>query len=355
MQKLKYSKFAHAIDVDAFEEAIGFTPIDHHNGNDIGYCLFPDNHQHGDTTGKFAIHRGKKMFNCWACQGGSLLSLVMLLYDMEVEEATEWIHKFAHGDRRSDDRFLDEFFIPMEEKECHEIPYFNPRVLEKYTDDTSWFLTRGISQDVIDKYGLRYAKTAMRGAPIKNRNGETVKEDEDYYGPSAIVPHFWEDRLVGWQNRWMDWDRERTRVPKWLPKYTNTSDFPKKETLYNYQAALADGAPVVVCESPVTVLMLASLYIPAVAYFGSSPTEEQLRLLRRFYEHGLILAPDNDENGEQLLRTTDYLQRYVPEILHLPMVRTKPGADIADLYDPENKDYSAVWKHLNKNYIPGIF
>ena len=103
--QLRYSDFENRIDIDAFEEAIGFEPIETRSGNDVGHC--PDwqgLHSHGDTTGKFAIHRDKKVYNCWVCGGGSILSLAMEINDMDMQEATDWLFKFTEtADQTSDD------------------------------------------------------------------------------------------------------------------------------------------------------------------------------------------------------------------------------------------------------------
>ena len=79
-----YSEYSPRIDVDEFEESIEFQFIEEDGkGNDVGYCPDPwGMHKHGDSTGKFAIHREKKVFNCWVCGGGTLLSLGMAVWDM---------------------------------------------------------------------------------------------------------------------------------------------------------------------------------------------------------------------------------------------------------------------------------
>ena len=76
--RVKYSQFVDRLDVNALCEAIGFEPeYEDARGNLVGYCIWPENHSHGDTTGKFAIHPEKKVYNCYVCGGGSLLSLIM--------------------------------------------------------------------------------------------------------------------------------------------------------------------------------------------------------------------------------------------------------------------------------------
>lgn len=314
--KLRYSEFEAGIDIDAFEAAIGFSPTSQSRGNDIGFCPFADNHKNGDTTGKFAIHRDKRVFNCYVCGGGDLLSLAMLVTDLDTEQATEWIHQFAGGDTRTDDDFADYLIALLEdvEERVQTTPYFNPRVLERFSGPTDYFTSRGIDETTASILGLRYSDEVLKSAPIKTgKNGEKIKTDEDYTGPASIWPHHWQGRLVGWQYRWHDWDKDRTKVPMWLPKWTNTSDFPKSTTLYNYDRALTYDDPVVVCESLGTVAFLACYGVPAVAWFGSKPTAQQFRLLRRF-QHGVILAPDNDSNaaGDKIYDAGRYLERYIP-------------------------------------------
>jgi len=350
-EKLRYRELVDRNNVDDFESAIGFEPLYKSGENDVGKCPMTNNHAHGDQTGKFAIHRGKKVYNCFKCGGGSLLSLVMELYDLDTEGATDWIRQYADEEARSAEHILEEFYEALQtfvKEKQKEIPYFNERVLEKYSDPTDWFEDRGISQEVIESYNLRCTKMTSKKAPI--RNGERI-DDDDYYGPAAIFPHYWHGKLVGWQNRWL----EDPDTPKWLPKYTNTSDFPKSETLFNFDNVLETTEPIIVCESVPTVLLLASHGYPAVSFFGGKISETQLGFLRRF-QAGIILAPDNDKPGEEFLRkATDYLTPFTT-VYHLPRVEVKPGADLGDLYDPENPRESRkdIVGLISEAYIPTL-
>jgi len=324
--KLRYQSFKNDIDIDAFEEAIGFEPIYQRGDNDVGKC--PDMwglHKHGDTTGKFAIHREKKVWHCWVCSGGDLLSLTMAIKDMDEYEATDWLSTFAQAP--------NEYHFMFEDAKARqtEMPYFNERVLDKFSDPTDWFYTRGISDKVIQDVGLRFSNLAMKPSPIKEINGNKEKKFEDYYGPAAIFPHFWNEKLVGWQYRWVDYGKEY--FPKWIGKYTMTMDFPKAHTLYNYDYASQSDKPIVVVESIPVVLMLRSFDIPAVCYFGSQITDSQLRLLRKFHQ-GVILSPDNDSVGRDLVaKANNYLNKYIPVSVTPPV----PG-DKSDLGDFVNSN-----------------
>jgi hypothetical protein len=342
--KLRYSDYAQRINVDALEEAIGFEVIRHDRGNDIGHCIFPENHKTGDSTGKFAIERDEKLYNCFVCGGGTLLSLAMESQNMDVDEATKWLYQFTHGEHQTDDEFVDDLILMLEdaEKRVETMPYFNQRVLERFDGRTDYFRSRGISDKVIDKYNLCFAFSV-----------EKRMKDEVYVGPASIWPHYWRGRLVGWQYRWQDWTKDRSdpSVPKWLPKWTNTTDFPKSTTLFNYDVALKAEEPVVVCESLGTVLFCATYDVPAVAYFGSKPTPEQLRLLRRFSQ-GIILAPDNDSNlaGDKVLGSMSYLERFIP-VWIADKVAGKDGADLGDYAEQECPE-TFLKRHLEDCITP---
>ena len=359
--KLRYSQFRNRIDVDAFEQAIDFTPMYERNGNDTGYCPFPENHKHGDTTGKFAIHREKKVWNCYVCGGGDLVSLVMLLKNMEYDDAIEWLYQFADGVETQSDSDFVSYMVGLlgdEEKSQTMLPWFNPRVLDRFNDDIGYFvIERGISPTIVSQYHLRCTVEALKPAPVKvSRDGERVKVDEDYRGPAAIWPHFWQDRLVGWQYRWLEWDKAHTKTPKWLGKWTNTTDFPKEETIFNYDNALASDQPVLCVESVATALFVMTYDVPAVAYFGSKPTAIQLRLLRRF-QQGLIFAPDNDfgKTGEvmagHLADSIQYLERFIPLYLTERVQLGKEGADLGD-YAQTSHPEEYLLEHLAERTHP---
>jgi DNA primase len=348
----RYSEFKYDLDLDAFYEAINFSVMYSDGPNDIGQCVFPQNHKNGDTTGKFAIHREKLVYNCFVCGGGSLLSLVMELYNLNVEGATSWLRQFAQGDTRDDLEFQNYLLAMLEdvEQRVESIPYFNARVLDQFDGPTDYFLDRGISQEVIDEMNLRYSNDVLKAAPVKQRGDERVKIDKDYYGAAAIFPHYWNDSLVGWQHRWMEYgDKD---FPQWIAKYTNTTDFPKSDTVYNYDYCLRSREPVHICESVPTVLVLRSIGIPAVSYFGDVPKEAQLRLMRRFAQ-GVVLCPDNDTNGDKLLRVaTEYLEPFI-SVWHAEKVMLKDGADLAD-YMKREGGYDLIIDHLTQRVHPSL-
>lgn len=313
---MKYSQFAHRVDIDALEAAIGFEPIDQVRGEDRGHCPLPWGlHKNGDTTGKFSINREKRCYNCFVCGGGNLLSLVMATEDLDPEAAT----KFLYGLTKAEDagsEALDEIDRRYGGRSNRrEVPYFNQRVLDKWDQPHRWYDERGIHNNIRNFFGCGYDPEALR-----HKNGES------YSGPAVVLPHFYEGKLVGWQNRWLDPDR-----PKWVPKYTNTPDFPREWTLWGYDACIEgveDQKPIIV-ESVPTALRLWSLGHPAIATFGSNMSENQMVLLRGFLQ-GVVLAPDNDAPGTKwLAQLTDYLGDYIPLSVVGPV--GEKGDDLGDI------------------------
>lgn len=327
--KTSYYDFADTIDIDAFEEAIGFDVMEQRGDEDVGKC--PDLwglHAHGDTTGKFAINREKKVWHCFVCEGGNLLSLAMSWLDADEDEATEWLLQFA-GDPRTDSEFVDDFFKLLykhEEKKAERMPYFNAHVLDQFLtlEDsiahkilTEFRMERAIDKRIMGEFQIGCSKFHKKVAPFKG--GEKI--DEDYYGPCIVLPHWWGGKLVGWQHRWVD----HPDTPKWLGKYTNTSDFPKQTTLYNFDRAIKRAQPVIVVESVPTVLFLESHGYSAVSSFGSSIKSPQIRLLEHFDQ--VIIAPDNDKAGREFATK---ISKRIKSAWILPSVAKGPGADIGD-------------------------
>jgi hypothetical protein len=325
MGRVKYSQFVDQIDVEEVMSAIGFTPeYEDNRGNYVGYCIWPERHSNGDTTGKFAIHPEKRVYNCYVCGGGSLLSLVMEFYDWDSETAENWLRQYA-GDVRDDAEFVEDFlnaFAKDAEHRAETLPYFNSRVLEKWEPAYEWGESVGLYEKVIDRYNVLYASDAIKRSPGRGK----FEGVEDYSGPAIIWPHYWNDRLVGWQSRWLDDDR-----PEFVKKWTNTVDFPRESTLFGYHHIDPNAGKLYVVESAKTVLKLRQLGLNAVGTFGSNINDAQLRLLRRF-QTGIVLCPDNDSAGsEWYLSSRNYLRRYVPLAAVVPVSGSK--ADLADLTD----------------------
>lgn len=318
MRGVRYQDFYKQIDYDLLYADLCWEPIESYGPEDKGYCFDPwKTHKNGDTTGKLAINRDKGVYNCWVCGGGTILSLVMEVKKLSPEEATTYLFNFTRRGKASPQEFYQQVSRLLEEDKPVEkpLPHFNENVIKAWVENEhEWFAERGITDEIRRQFRLGF-----------NPSARTFKKSLGVYeGPAIILPHYWRDQLVGWQNRWLDSDR-----PRWVPKYTNTTDFPRETTLWGFTVASTKSQPPILVESVPTACFLLSEGYSAIGTFGSQITPVQLRHLRG-YQSGIMLAPDNDEAGRKWLqKATEYLERYI-KILHVPSVNGE-GADLGDL------------------------
>lgn len=233
-----------------------------------------------------------------------------------------------------------ESLLNAESKEkSNVLPFYKSAVLDSWADsasDTNFFYSRGINSDVISLLRLGYDPKHQRGS---------------YVGEAAIIPHFWQRRLVGYQERWIG-DR-----PSNIPKYTNTKDFPKGTTLYNYDN-IKSGDDIVVVESAMTVAYLMSMGVPAIATFGASVQPEQIRHIKNLCSVGsrVLLSFDNDAAGSKATgKVVSQLKNTVPLFIVPP-----PDQEKGDLNDltPDEVSYklsqARPWWTLPKERQDGI-
>lgn len=283
-------------------------------------CPLPS-HTGGDSNPSFGVNEESMSFNCFTCdERGNLAKLAAVLRDVSYEEALEWTAEFSDVESDDDsaqllrqvDRWFEEPDLTRQRK--FELPFFHPEAL----GDLPY-----APLELLQKWGIRHSGTART---FGIRYDERRKRGT-YEGPALVIPHRFGGDLVGWQERWLDWRTEG--FPDWIPKYTNTSDFPRQETLYNYDRALALSEPTVAVESAPTIWRLFELGYTGVATFGSMVSLTQKRYLSHF--DVLVLAYDGDAIkttkalGDELEFTTVYSIA--------PLADRK--ADLADLEDDQ--------------------
>lgn len=286
MAKRRYSDFAQRLNVEALLDDLGFEQKYEKDDELVGHCFDPWGlHKNGDTTGKLGVNTEKKVYNCWVCGGGSLLDLVMAVKGVPEEDGIDYLYSFVESNQ-SDDSFLSDIdrILSEAKREQKALPFFNENVLLQWGPNPAldrYLSSRGISEDT-----ARSRRVSFNDANVRRSS------KGDFTGPAVIFPHFWRGRLVGWQARWV------CDTPTHIPKYVNTHDFPRESTIYGYEAVYFSEKPIVVVESVPTVLFLQSLGFPAVATFGGTVTDEQIRLLR-LCQQGIIVAADNDTVGDK--------------------------------------------------------
>jgi DNA primase len=315
----KISFLKRSLDIDLLEDALDIEVVKEMGDEDICRCPLPS-HNGYDANPSFSINRSKLVYNCFACGiGGNIIDLVARVKDIDYDQAYDFCKTYQDGTANKDNPFafqekLEQIFAEHEQHAAgtNPLPRFSKSILTPWVSDYSeYFLQRGINKDSQDKFLLGYDPHHKRG---------------NYTGPAAIIPHFFQDALVGYQERWLDENR-----PKSIPKYTNSHGFPKKETLFGYDIVW-DGnntGSVVVVESAITAIYLDQMGYPAVATFGAQVTDEQIALLRSF-SWGVILAFDNDQAGATACDMVgNRLKKTIP--VHVLPVFGNEKADLNDL------------------------
>lgn len=294
---LRWGEMMESLDLEAALDALDVEQLREERGELWCHCPLPD-HPGADASGtNFSVNLDSFQWKCFTCdRGGGLPDLVMALRGFEGDEddsafqqALRWLAPFAdvsfEMEEPSDaEKAVMRALRPRKRKAYRfaaEMPPYSTRLLDRLEPVPAEILGRWhILPEAAADYGLGYDPERGRGS---------------YVGPALVIPHFFEGELVGYQERWLDDDR-----PKSIPKYTNTEDFPKRETLFGWDravAASARGQRVIIGESAMTVVRLHSLGLPSAATFGGSVSTAQLALLARL-RSGITLAYESDPTGE---------------------------------------------------------
>ena len=308
------------------------------------HCPLPS-HPGADNTPSFGINSDALVWNCFTCGDGGLLPLLVVrLEGLEDDpeglsawqQALNWLLPFTDHNPDFDAGFVEniEGYLRAAEKPPQRIhrptlPQFSSSLFDKLEmAPVALFERWGIrDQSTIDHFGIRYDPDRMR-------------TNIRYTGPAIVIPHWFEGQLVGYQERWMG---ER---PNKLPKYTNSTDFPRKETLFDWDSVQPN---TIVVESTMTRIRLYEMGYSAVATFGAQMTPRQIQLLSTL--KSVTLAQDNDQAGQRAMRKSADLLSELTYVEILPPPDIEKG-DLADLEDAQIEailDRSKAYSPLSPN------
>ncbi len=307
----------------------------------FAHCPLPT-HSGADRNPSFSINLDSFKFSCFTCAtGGTAIRLAMQILDIDYIAAVDWLAGFSDYAPYDDVSFLDSVRRklaadderPME-REDDPLPWYPTARVSEWSanllDDDSFWVDCSLILDGRDRMiDHEVARHLQLGYDPEHHRGSHV-------GPALIIPVFAEGHCVGWQERWLG-DR-----PDWVPKYTNTTDFPRNETLYNGQMLHTKRA--IVVESPMTVGRLLTAGYASMATFGAQVSDDQIRLLRRVPE--VWVSYDNDKAGKDATRRiVDALSEHSEVWVVLP-----PEIEKGDLGDCDD----ALLEETLANRLPGL-
>lgn len=344
-----YSHLRGCVDMEAVLEDLGIDISFRPRPNQI-MCHCPDfagNHKNGDLHASFGVHEEKLAYNCFVCGGGNIIELVQMMrpeyarrWDNDLEkdrEALAYLERFADFNVQANMADKIKAILNPKEEEPEPIPDYPPESLFQYYKIHPYLYDRGLTKDIIVDMQVGF--------------------DDEHCG--IVIPHFFMGKLVGWQTRHLAQDdsgeylcpvescMQRGRIPK----YKNTSNFPKKNTLYGYDRLkrilkTSESKSVIVVESPMTALKLMSMgFERVVATFGQFSREQGMLLLACPL---IYFWPDNDKAGfENTERCIETLGRYT--VVKIVPVLPNPKGDAADL-----ETASDVSKYLQNAYSSAL-
>jgi DNA primase len=304
------------IDASRIEDVISdFVSLKRRGTNMVGSCPF-----HNERTPSFYVSPSKGIYKCFGCgKAGNSVNFVMEHEKFTYPEALRYLAKKYHIDIKEEEETAEQ----LAEKSVREALFIVNEFARKYFSEQlfhsdegrsvglSYFRNRGMSDDIIRKFQLGYCPTGWENftkeaitngfsAEILEKAGLSKNRDGhlyDAYRERVIFPiHSQSNRVIGFGGRIMTADKNK-------PKYINSPEndvYNKSKSLYGISFAKSSISAKDNCylvEGYFDVISLHQAGIEnVVASSGTSLTEDQIRLIKRYTQNITILY-DGDPAG----------------------------------------------------------
>jgi len=296
------------------EEVISdYVNIKRRGVNMIGLCPF-----HNEKTPSFTVSPSKNLYKCFGCgRGGGAVNFLMeheqftypealrflaQKYNIKIEEEQKSDEQIQRDNERqsyylineyAQDYFVDQLFNTSEGTSVG-LSYFKHRGLLETTIKT---FKLGYSPRESKAFTTQAVKTGYNLDKLKQL-GLTSTNGYDFYRERVIFPfHNISGKTIGFGGRIL-------REDKKAPKYLNSPEseiYNKRKTLYGlYQAkaSIRKHDQCILVEGYTDVLSLYQNGIQnVVASSGTSLTQEQVQLIKRFTKNVIVLY-DGDQAGQ---------------------------------------------------------
>ena len=327
ISKLTTDKVKERVDI---VEVIGdYVPLKKKGQNFWACCPF-----HGEKTPSFSLSPSKQIYKCFGCgKAGDPIQFVMDMegigfqeairqlagkYGIEVEEEAN-----LSPEQNLEQSERESLFIAVNFAKDHFVK--NLGTEEGKSIGVSYFKERGFTTQIIEKFDLGYAldswdnflKTAkaagfqeeilLKAGLILQKEGEAERLYDRFRNRVTFAIHNVSGKPIGFGARILTKDKNQ-------PKYINSPETPiyhKSEVLYGmFQAKKAireqDNCYLVEGYTDVVSLHLAGIE-NVVASSGTSLTEGQIKLIRRFTNQVTVLYDGDAAGIKASLRGIDLL------------------------------------------------
>lgn len=282
-----------------------------------GLCPF-----HADKNPSFDVDPTYGTYRCWACgEHGDIFTWVMKMRHVEFVEALHVLADMAGVSlaARASAPSKDER-ARWRETMDEALAYFREQ-LTKHEEARAYCQRRGLNEEVLSRWEIGYAPDADALASVLKRKGHSLAMGKELYLVEQDAVGGYYDRFKGRimfpiRNESGDLVAFGGRIlGDRQPKYINSSDTPlyrKSRVLYGMHRAkdaIAKDRRAVLVEGYLDVIACHTAGVEtAVASLGTSMTEDQARLLKRWGDEVVILY-DGDAAGQKATdRAVEVLQ-----------------------------------------------
>lgn len=278
----------------------GITSIRQRDDELIHACLIDPTHTRQQSEPTASLNFSKLVYRCLGCGArGGLLWFIATCRGEDTVDAKRWLAKATGLDGHVMEvtdlmKYIDAVYSRRDG--LVPIPVYSERMIEPwaalihpYLTDPKEMKGRGIPEANVRQMRVGYAEDYRIG---RREDGSWITSER------IVVPHWWKGDLVGWQSRRLD-------VTDGTAKYLASADFPKDQTIYNYQPR---NERAVVVESTFSVLPHVHAIPEMEATFGASVTDIQMKLLTK--HSTLVLFMDNDEAGWKAVEGYDLTNKW---------------------------------------------
>lgn len=351
--------------VDVVQE---FVPLKKRGVNYLGLCPF-----HNEKTPSFTVSPSKEIFKCFGCgKVGNAVNFIMEHEHLNYPEALKYLAKKYHIEVVEKERTQEEVEKENERESLLVITAYASRQFtenlyetnEGITVGLAYFRERGFRQDTLKKFEVGYSfeqRDAFSKKAIGDgyktdllvKTGLTIQHEErifDRFSGRVMFPiHSLSGQVLGFGGRILKKDHKTA-------KYLNSPEseiYHKSRIVYGiYQArkAITHEDRCYMVEGYTDVMSMHEAGIEnVVASSGTSLTQEQVRLIKRFTPNITILYDGDPAGIKASLRGIDLV---LEEGMNVKIVLLPDGED-PDSYSKKvsNEDFSKYIKEKETDFI----
>lgn len=322
-----------------------------------GRCPF-----HNEKTPSFTVNPSDQIYHCFGCGvGGDVINFVKEIESVDFMGAINILAELAHMEVPASDGSYDDSKIKQMKQERDRLlalmkdtahHYVNNLKLPQAQSGLEYFAKRKISPELARRFGLGYSIGFQDTINYLSSKGYTLQEMEkagvikkrddrpyDAMGNRVVFP------IIDISSNVIAFCGRTLEAKPNFAKYLNTQDtvlFSKSKNLYAInlvKKAKMQGTKIdhlIIVEGQMDVVSLHKAgFVTAVASMGTSLTQDQAKLVKRFVDK-VYICYDGDTAGKKAtIRGLDILRSHGLEVFVMSMPEGLDPDDVINRYGAE--------------------